>query len=190
MTDLLMMHRLKRLNGLSLRHPLCRFGENRGAAALWGAMATLILILAAAAVLDVYRLSITRNWAYEVATDAALRGVAQGRDFASILDDGSMSLDETSARQEAISAVEAAMSENGFSAQILDVRVLPDGGVVYGYPPVPQASQSGETNWSSPAPAVGVYLEVSVPVAFFGWVNGARSVPVHVFAAAALADVD
>lgn len=182
-------HRLKRLR-VAVSHLLSRLGENRGAAALWGTIATLVLVLMGAAVLDVYRLSIARNWAYEVASEAALRGVGRGRDFASVLEDGRMSLDEASARQEAIWAVEAAMAERGFTSRVLDVRVLPNGGVAHGYPPVPQASQSAETIWSSPEPAVGVYLEVSVPVAFFGWVNGADSVPVHVFAAAALADVD
>ena len=169
---------------------LChRLAERQGAAALWGALASLVLILAAAAVLDVYRLSTTRDWAYQVASDAALRGVSRGRDFASLTQSGSMRLDETIAREEAMSAAEAALAEKGIALYVLDVRVLPDGGVEYGFPPVPRASQTGETSWSSTEPAVGVYLEISVPVAFFGWVNGSSSVPVHAFAAAALADV-
>lgn len=189
MADSAMTCRLKKYSTAHIRCLFGRLGENRGAAALWGAMATLVLILVAAAVLDVHRLSATRNWAYQVASDSALRGVSRGRDFASVAESGSMLIDEISARQEATMAVEAALAEKGVAQYVLDVRVLPEGGVVYGYPPVPRASQSGETNWSSPAPGVGVYLEVPVPVAFFGWVNGADSVPVHAFAAAALASV-
>ncbi len=155
---------------------------------LWGVLASLVLILAAAAVLDVYRLSTTRNWAYQIASDAALRGVGRGRDFASLAASGVMSLDEGAAVYEAMSAASAALAEKGISRYVLDARALPLGGTVYGFPPVPRASQSGEGHWSSPEPAVGVYLEISVPVVFFGWVNGASDVPVHAFGAAALAN--
>jgi len=172
-----------------LRDPGSRLADARGAATLWGAMASLVLILAAAAVLDVYRLSATRDWAYQVASDAALRGVSRGRDFASLTGTGVMSLDEGAAVYEAMSAASAALAEKGMSSYVLDARALPQGGIIYGFPPVPRASQSGEGNWSSPEPAVGVYLEVPVPVVFFGWVNGAKVVSVHAFAAAALANV-
>ncbi len=174
---------------MSIRASLGRLSDARGAAALWGAMASLVLILVAAAVLDEYRLSTTRDWAYQVASDAALRGVSRGRDFASLTGTGVMKLDEGAAVYEAMSAASAALAEKGVSSYVLDARALPQGGTIYGFPPVARASQSGETDWSSTEPAVSVYLEVPVPVAFFGWVNGARSEPVHAFAAAGLANV-
>ncbi|TAK36110.1 MAG: hypothetical protein EPO21_03950 [Chloroflexota bacterium] len=174
---------------MRFRRTLCqRLGENRGAAALWGAMAAVVLALSAAAVLDVYQLSITRNWAYQIASEAALRGVSWGRDFASVAENGGMRLDETTAIEEATSAVEAALAERGVARYLLDVRALPEGGTETGFPPVSRAIQSGKTDWSSTEPAIGVYLELAVPVAFFGLVSGTHSVPVHAFAAAALAE--
>lgn len=184
-----MANRTRKASAISTRSLHRRLSESQGAATLWGVLATLVLVLVAAAVLDVYRLSVTRDWAYQVASDAALRGVSRGRDFASLTQSGSMWLDEAVAAQEARSAAEAALAEKGFSDYALDVRVLPEGGVEPGFPPAPRASQTGAADWSSPAPAVGVYLEVSVPVAFFGWVNGADRVPVRAFAAAALAEL-
>ena len=80
----------KRLGRALIRDSYDRLGDARGAAMLWGALASLVLILAAAAVLDTYRLSATRNWAYQVASDAALRGVSRGRDFASLTGNGVM----------------------------------------------------------------------------------------------------
>ena len=179
----------ERVGAASIRASFGRLSDARGAAALWGAMASLVLILAAAGVLDAYRLSTTRDWAYQVASDAALRGVSRGRDFASLTGGGVMKLDEGAAVYEAMSAASAALAEKGVSSYVLDARALPQGGTIYGFPPVARASQSGETNWSSTEPAVGVYLEVPVSVVFFGWVNGARTVPVHAFGAAGLANV-
>lgn len=174
---------------VAIRRLTDRLSRRQGAATLWAIMATLVLVLAAAAVLDVYRLATTRNWAYQLASDAALQGVSRGRDFVSLTADGSMRLDEAAAVREAISVAEQGLAARGLSGYVLEVRVLPEGGVEPGFPPVARASQSGEVDWSSSAPAVGVYLEVAVPVTFFGWVDGADTVPVHAFAAAALAEI-
>ncbi len=88
----------------------------------------------------------------------------------------------------AASALTEELSARGVVSYTADIRVLPawDGGAVGGYPPVPVRMGAGRGAWSSPEPAVGVYLHIPVETFFLGLV-GRPSVGVDAFASAGVA---
>lgn len=163
--------------------------KERGQASVAGIMATLILILITAGLVDLYRLHEVRSWAYQAASDAALAGVGSGRDYAYFMATGMISLDEGVAIQAARERVQEEMAARGIVEYVVDIRALPDpeGGSIPGYPPVPRASQWNVTSWSESEPSVGVFLVVPVETYLFGLINGNQPIQVHVFAAAGVA---
>jgi hypothetical protein len=159
--------------------------------AVWGLLLFLVLVLAAGVVVDVYELFAVRNWAYSVAQEAALRGVSRGRDWGTgtIPNRGSspqLTLVAATAHDEALALASVEMSARGIVGYQVDVRVLPNpaGGTISGYPPR-TVRLGGTGDWSSPEPAVGVYLEVPVQLQLLDFLGlGVQSV--HVFAAAGI----
>ncbi len=71
--------------------------DDRGSASVAGLFFALILIVLAAAIVDVYRLQDTRTFAYSAANDAALRGASFGRDWNRFMATGVMYLDPNAA---------------------------------------------------------------------------------------------
>jgi hypothetical protein len=161
----------------------------RAQAAVWGLLLFLMLIPSIGVIVDVYALFVVRNWAYSVAQEAALTGVSHGREWATGTVPGGggqpeFSLDAATASSEALRVVAAEMAVRGVVGYQVDVRVLPSpgGGTISGFPPR-SVRLGGSGDWSSPEPAVAVYLEVPVQPQFLDFVGlGVRSV--HVFAAA------
>lgn len=163
--------------------------DQRGQASVAGIMATLILILITAGLVDLYRFQEVRSWAYQAASDAALAGAGSGRDYGRFMATGVISLDEEVAIEAARERIEEEMARRGIVEYMVEIRALPDpeGGVIPGYPPVPRASQWNVSSWSEGEPSVGVFLIIPVETYLFGLINGNRPIEVHVFAAAGVA---
>jgi hypothetical protein len=138
----------------------------KGQAAVIGLFLILVFILIAAAAADLYYLFEVRNWAYSAAQSAALIGVSRGRDWGSVTATGQMALDPVVAYNAAAAVVALELASRNYAPgdYAYDVRVLPDpgGGFVSGYPPRQVRLEGGGLDWSSPEPAVGVYVELPV----------------------------
>lgn len=166
----------------------CR--DARGQGTVLAALATLILVLLVAGMVDLARLWAYRTWGYRVAESAALAGLADSRDYAGYMNTGEITLDATQARQDAIDALLEALDQRPDLTGIThDVRVhetaIP--AMYAGYPPVLRAGMvSGD--WAPNSPAVGVYLEFAVQPVLYGWMNGNQTIPIHVFAAASVVE--
>lgn len=145
-----------------------------------------VFVLLAALALDLYSLTTARAWAYRAAAEAALQGASAGRDWEAFYATGNLRLDENIASQVALNTLNAGLAQRGLSASTIDVRVLPDGGSVANYPPLAQADQWNASTWSSPRPAVGVYVAIPATTTLLGLV-GSRASVLHVFAAASVA---
>lgn len=151
--------------------------NERGQAAIWGMLTMLLLVVIAGALVDVYRLVEARNWAYAVAQEAALRGVSLGRDWGSVTNGTKIRLDSAMAWQEALLLAQEEMDARQVTGYTIDVHVLPgpDGGTVPGFPPRRVRLGNNRGEWSSPEPAVGVYISLPVPLTllkFIGLSNG------------------
>src|SRR3972149_384801 len=81
-----------------------------GGASVAGLLFTLLLMVLAAAIVDVYRLADTRTFAYSAANDAALRGASFGRDWDEFTATGDMRLDPYAATSAAQNAIEQVVS--------------------------------------------------------------------------------
>jgi Flp pilus assembly protein TadG len=162
--------------------------DERGNTAL-GFLIMLALIVLVAALADLYALLQAKTGAYQIATDAALQGVAYARDYGMLYSSGNMSLDPVAAEQQARSAVATAMAARGITGYVVEVRVLPHpgGGTINDFPPVAQAAPDHSTTWTTTEPSVGVYVQVPVPVFFARIINGRDELPIHAFASAGLA---
>jgi hypothetical protein len=145
-----------------------------------------VFVLLAALALDLYSLTTARAWAYRAAGEAALQGASVGRDWEAFYATGNMQLNESLAGQVALDTLNAGLSQRGLSASSIDIQVLPDGGSVANYPPLAQADQWNASSWTSPRPAVGVYVSIPVTTTLLGLVGGRMS-ELHVFAAASVA---
>jgi hypothetical protein len=149
-----------------------------------------MLVLLVAGLVDLARLWAYRTWGYRVAESAALVGLANSRDYAAYMHTGDIALDGTVAYQDAIDALQEALSQRPDLTSIAyDVRVHDStiAAVYAGYPSVARAGmESGD--WSPDNPAVGVYLEFAVQPVLYGWVNGNQTIPIHVFAAASIVE--
>ena len=159
-----------------------------------GVMFVVILVLVAAVLVDVYHCHEVRNFAYGLAADAAMMAANQGRDFESYFRPGTrgvLRLDEQCARAIAQSVVEEGMAGRGITNYQVIIHVItnPDGGQIPGFPPVARASLTGESDWSTDGPAVGVYLAIPVQTNLLGLVNGGQPVTVHAFHAAEVSKV-
>jgi hypothetical protein len=165
--------------------------DERGSATVAGLFFTLILMVVAAAIVDVYRLQDTRTFAYSAANDAALRGASFGRDWTEFGETGQMSLDSTAASSVAHSALADAMQRRGISQYASQVAVMANpGGGIAKLPTecAARASLRNTNTWTETQPAVGVCVEIQVPTILFGLVNGNQPVTVNAFAAAGVAE--
>lgn len=163
--------------------------NRRGQGMLDGLLAMLVFVMLAAVLVDVWTLYQMREFGYRVARDAAFIGASRGRDWLSLTSEG-IRLNAATAQSEAEGLIATEMAAKGITGYTTDVRVLADynGGTIAGYPPLTQATTFGSANWTSPEPAVGVYLELPVTTAFLGILNGNAPVTLHVFAAAGVAN--
>ena len=124
-----------------------------------------------------------RDWAYKIASEAARSG-SQQIDLGYYLNTGLVRLNTGQARSVATEQTQAAMFPVGTSLKQVDVRILPTGGTIDNFPPVPRADIARQASWTESQPAVGVYLEVSMTPRRFGLGNGGQPVVVHIFAGA------
>lgn len=139
--------------------------DRKAQSAVYGFLIFLVLLLAAAGLVDIYRLLEARSWAYQVAQEASLAGASRGRDWAYVATSGGqIRLDQTTAYDTAVQIVQAEMAHRGITAYSMDVRVLPDpgGGTIANYPPVPVRLGTALGDWTTGEPSVGVYLAVPV----------------------------
>ncbi len=169
---------------------LQNFISERGSASIAGLLFTLILMVLAAAIVDVYRLEDTRTFAYSAANDAALRGASFGRDWEEFTATGEMRLDPYAATNAAQDALETVVSARGITAYQYQIGVMPDPGGGRSHLPAPciaRASFWNTTTWTETEPAVGVCIQIQVPTILFGLVSGNQPVTVNAFAAAGIA---
>jgi hypothetical protein len=165
--------------------------DERGNAAIAGLFFTLILMVLAAVIVDVYRLQDTRTFAYSAANDAALRGVSFGRDWNRFTSTGEMYIDPDIATESAQSALEGVMQARGITNYRYQIGVMPNpgGGTAnLTAPCVARASLWDFTTWTETKPAVGVCVQVQVPTILFGLVNGNQPITVNAFAAAGVVE--
>ena len=165
--------------------------DDRGSASVAGLFFTLILMVLAAAIVDVYRLQDTRTFAYSAANDAALRGASFGRDWDQFVTTGEMYLDPYTATDAAQSALEQVMQTRGLTSFQYQIGVIPNpGGGTFNLPApcVARASLWNTTTWTETQPAVGICVQVPVPTILFGLVNGNQPVTVNAFAAAGVVE--
>jgi hypothetical protein len=137
--------------------------ETKAQSAVWALLAVLVLFAVAAGLVDIYRLYAARNWAYNVAQEAALSGASRGRDWSQIAN-GHVGLIAASAQNTAEGVVHSEMTTRGIQGYSFDVRVLPSpsGGSILNYPPRPVRLGANRGSWSSNEPAVGVYISMPV----------------------------
>ena len=162
--------------------------QRKAQSAVMGLLFTLILVLLAGGLVDIYRLFAARTWAYSLAQEAALAGASLGRDWDSVATDGGLSLDPDLAQTNVEKIIQQGILTRGISTYTLSIQVLPDpeGGMISGFPPSPVRLGEGLSDWSSDEPAVGVYLEMP-----FTWtlldIFGIEEKVVRAFAAAGVA---
>ncbi len=172
-------------------HAIDRLQDERGSASIAGLFFTLILMVLAAAIVDVYRLQDTRTFAYSAANDAALRGASFGRDWNQFMATGQLVLEPQAATDAAQSAVESVMQARGITSFRYQIGVMPDPGGGTANLPAPcvsRASLWNTTTWTETKPAVGVCVEVQVSTILFGLVNGNQPITVNAFAAAGVVE--
>jgi len=165
--------------------------DERGSASVAGLFFTLILMVLAAAIVDVYRLEDTRTFAYGAANDAALRGASFGRDWNQYMATGRMSLDPSAATNAAQNAIAPAMQTRGITSYQYQIGVIPNPGGGTSNLPTPcvaRANLWNTTTWTETQPAVGVCVEIQVPTVLFGLINGNQPVTVNAFAAAGVVE--
>ena len=165
--------------------------DERGNASIAGLFFTLILMVLAAATVDVYRIQDTRTFAYSAANDAALRGASFGRDWNQFMATGQMVLDPYIATNEAQDTLENVMQARGITNFRYQIGVIPNpGGGTFNLPApcVSRASLWDTTTWTETRPAVGVCVEVPVSTILFGLVNGNQPITVNAFAAAGVVE--
>ena len=138
--------------------------ERKAQSAVWGLLTILVFIIIASGLVDIYRLYAARNWAYNVAQEAALIGASRGRDWAYVSATGNIRLTSVLATSEAHQIIIAEMNTRGVSGYSVDIQVLPDpaGGTITAYPPLPVRLGNGRGDWNTNEPSVGVYLTIPV----------------------------
>ncbi len=165
--------------------------DEAGQSTILAVLSVLLLVLLVAGIVDLARLWEYRAWGYRIVESAALAGLANSRDYAGYMNTGDIALDATRAHQDAVAALLEALSHRPDVTDITyDVRVHEQSvtAVYAGYPPVAHAGMESGA-WTPTSPAVGVYLEFAVQPVLYGWVNGNQTLPLHVFAAASMVEV-
>jgi len=165
--------------------------KERGQIAVGYVVLVMLFFLLASVLVDAYSLLEARAWGYQAAQQAALAGVSQGRDWdglSSPLCTGGpapIQLDANAAESAAASLLQQEMALRGVTGYSFDIRVLPDydGGSIPGFPPKTVRLGEGRSSWSSPEPAVGVYLSFPVSTFLMSFV-GRPTVQLYVFASA------
>jgi hypothetical protein len=187
--------------------------HHRGQVLILAVVIILLFIFVATALLDVYHIEEARNWGYRVAQDAALAG-ASGKvsgtsnwvvfqptidptldtptpGGSTCIDPVQIELDPGNAEAAAENMLLAEMSARGFhpADYEYDIRVIwqVGGDTIPNYPTVPVRLGANRGDWSSTAPAVGVYISFRVST-FLMSIVGRSTVEVHVFAAAGVAE--
>lgn len=162
--------------------------DRKAQSAVIGLIFVLVLITIASGLVDIYRLYAARNWAYQVAQEAALAGASRGRDWNSITAGDEMRLNADIAISEAQEIVQVEMDSRQIVGYSMDIRVLPEpnGGTISGFPPRSVRLGTSRGDWNSDEPAVGIYLTMPV-----SWLMldrlGIVGKSVSVFAAAGVA---
>ncbi len=168
--------------------------KERGQVAVLAVLLVLLFFLLATGLVDAFALLEARNWGYQAVQQAALAGVSQGRDWASLASPPCtggpvpIRLVSSTAQQEAANLLRQELALRGMtSGYSYDIRVLPDysGGAVSDYPPIPIRLGAARGKWSSPEPSVGVYLSFPVST-FLLSIVGCPAVQIVVFASAAV----
>jgi len=139
--------------------------DERGSGTIAGLFFTLILMVLAAAIVDVYRIQDVRTFAYSAANDAALRGASFGRDWDQFTATGEMALDPYAATDAAQGALEQVMQTRSISSFRYQIGVIPNpGGGTFNLPApcISRASLWNTTTWTETRPAVGVCVQVQV----------------------------
>lgn len=160
----------------------------QGQAAVEALFATMVFLLLVAGVYDVYAAYTARDWGYEIASESARRGVIEGQEWppTQFYHTGAFVLNPHKAKQKAKEHLLTELNARGIpsSDYSYDIRVLPNGGHISGFPPQGRANQiTGSANWNESYPSVSVYLQLKVPTAFLGLISRSEY-DVHVFAAA------
>ena len=171
--------------------------RERGQVAVQAVLLILLFILLATVLVDVYSMLEARNWGYQIAQQAALAGVSQGRDWNSLATPpctggpAPIRLVSSTAQNAAINILEREMVFRGISYAVYDVRVLPDydGGSIAGFPPSTVRLGAGRGDWSVTEPSVGVYLTFRVSTFLMSFV-GRPTVDISVFASAGVHQPD
>ena len=172
---------------------IMRRSRERGQVAVQAVLLILLFFLLAITLVDVYAMLEARNWGYQVAQQAALAGVSQGRDWNSLTNPPCTSgpapikLDWAAAQSGATDILERELIMRGISSAAYDVRVLPDyeGGTISGFPPSTVRLGEGRGSWSMSQPSVGVYLSFPV-LTFLTSFVGRPTVQINVFASASV----
>ncbi len=164
--------------------------DETGQAAVASFVLTMILVLIAGGLVDVYRLQEARNWGYRAAEAAALAGATLGRDLAPLYDPAieGPRVDPVTGHIRAEEVLRESLDRRGVTDASYQIEVLEWGGTMLGFPPVARADMWMASDWTSSEPAVGVYLEMPVETWLLGLVSGDKAVDVHVFAAAAVTE--
>ena len=168
-----------------MKRPMKR---RRGQAAPAALVLIAVLFAVAAVTVDALHLAEVRRRTYQVAADAALQGARAGAEYDNYVAEGAVTLDELTARAQALSVVNAELAASGIVTYTAQVEVLPNatGGTINNFPPVGHAQQVGGSTWTETEPSVGVYVEVPIETMFCGWLMNANTIPVHVFVAAGI----
>jgi hypothetical protein len=184
---------------------------HRGQILVLALIIIFLLFLTATALIDVYNLLEARNWGYRVAQQAALAGASNGRDWTSFqptpdpsadtptpwaegdcVPPGKIQLIVGDSLDAARDMLTAEMTARGFYypgdySYRIEVIPDPDGGTgPAGFPPGSIRLGPGLSQWTTDAPAVGVYLSFDVHT-FLMSIVGRGTVTIHVFAAAEVA---
>jgi len=166
---------------------LYNYKSEKGQVAILGLLALWVILLVAAAAVDIYSLLETRNWAYQVAQNASMVGVHTGKNWSRVAIDGCLDLSQASATSAAQSAIVRSFNDRGITSYSYQIRVLPNahGGAVTGWPPQPVRLGGGSGDWSNTEPSVAVYLSFQSDTYFLALL-GRPTVTISTFGAASL----